>query len=46
MLLLNSKGQSNQKRDRTVKTRKPILEKGYKKRRKIRTRQFIISNKF
>ena len=32
MLILNNKGQSNQKRDRTVKTREPVLEKKYGKR--------------
>ena len=37
MLTLNSGGQSDQKRDRTVKTREPVLEKKHKKRRKIGT---------
>ena len=37
MLILNNGNQSNQKRDRTVKIRKQVLEKRYKKRRKIGT---------
>ena len=37
MLILNSKGQNNQKRDRIVKTREPILEGKYEKRRKMGT---------
>ena len=44
MLTLNSKGQNNQERDRTVKVRELILEKKYKKRRKMGTRRFTISN--
>ena len=37
MSILNSKSQNNQKRDRTVKTRELMLDKKYKKRRKIGT---------
>ena len=37
MLTLNNKGQSDQKRDRTVKIRKLMLERKYKKRRKMGT---------
>ena len=37
MLTLNSKSKNNQKRDRTVKTRKPVLKGKYKKRRKMGT---------
>ena len=37
MLTLNNGGQSNQKRDRTFKTRELMLEKRYKKRRKMGT---------
>ena len=32
MLILNNGSQSDQKRNRTVKARKPVLEKRYKKR--------------
>ena len=32
MLILNNESQSDQKRDRTVKARKLVLEKRYKKR--------------
>ena len=37
MSTLNNKSQNNQKRNRTVKARKPMLEKKHKKRRKIGT---------
>ena len=37
MSTLNSGSQNDQKRDRTVKTRKPILKRRYKKRRKMGT---------
>ena len=37
--------QSNQKRDRTVKTRKPMLKGKHKKRRKMGTRRFTISDR-
>ena len=37
MSIPDNKSQNNQKRDRTVKTRKPILKKKHKKRRKIGT---------
>ena len=45
MLILNNKNQSNQERDRTVKARKPMLKKKHKKRRKMGTRRFIISDR-
>ena len=44
MLTLNNGSQNDQKQDQTVKARKPMLEKKYKKRRKMGTRRFIISN--
>ena len=37
MLTLDRKSQSDQKRDRTVRIRKPMLEKKHKKRRKMGT---------
>ena len=37
MLTLNNKSQNDQKQDRTVKTRKLMVEKKYKKRRKMGT---------
>ena len=37
MLILNNKSQNDQKQNRTVKARKPILEKRHKKHRKMGT---------
>ena len=37
MLTLNNKGQNNQERDQTVKTRELMFKKKHKKRRKMGT---------
>ena len=44
MLILNNESQNNQKRNRTVKARELMLEKKHKKRRKMGTRRFAISD--